>query len=213
MEARPHPSVCAIGMLMLLGAASPATGASRWDLGLMAALDRSSLSGDPIPETSLKPRLGFHVGAHAGMRVREDIDLGVEPSYSRRGGDVVTVVDDENDVEQTTHVDLDYLDLPVLVRVHGSARSRPYAEGGLGVGFLLDAKAHPPGAPSVDLSDALHGTDVFACFGGGAAISMAGRTTYVGGRYTQGLRNVNRGEPANGAGTPDTSRTARCSSF
>ena len=188
----PKPGVL---LLLALVAAGPAAAAdARFDVGLVAGLHRAKLDGDPIPETSLESRTSFLVGARLGMRLRDDVSMSLEPSYARRGGNAVTVVDDVDDIEETTRIDLDYLDVPVLVRVHGSARTRPYAVAGIGLGFLLDATAEPPAGGSVDLTDELRGTDVFACFGGGLEATIAGRELMFEARYTQGLRNVNRGD-------------------
>jgi hypothetical protein len=188
--------------LLLLGAAGP-SGAqeSRFDVGVMAGLHRAALNGDPIPETSLETRSSFLIGARLGMRLRDDLSMSVEPCYARRGANAVTVVDDVDDIEETTRIDLDYLDVPMLIRVHGSGKTRPYAVGGLGVGFLLDATGEPPAGGAVDLTDELNGVDVFACFGGGLETTIAGQELLFEARYTQGLGNVNDGDSP-GASVP-----------
>jgi opacity protein-like surface antigen len=202
IEGLPRTLAAALWAAALLCAGAAHAADPRFDLRVVAGINRAGLAGDALPQTTLLTNTSFLAGGAIGMQVRTNLDLSLEPSYVRRGGNAVTLVEQSGDVEQTTRIQLDYLEFPLLVRVMGSARARPYALGGIGLGFLLDATGHPPGGGSVDLSNELRSTDVYACFGGGAQASFAGHPMFVEARFTQGLTNVNRGGSAVGLPVP-----------
>jgi Outer membrane protein beta-barrel domain len=172
------------------------------DLGVVGGLNRAGISGQSIPETDLETRTGFLFGATVGLQLRETLTLSLEPSYVVRGCRVVTEIDDRNDIEEETQVAFDYLEFPLLIRARGSGQARPYALGGVGVAFLLDATGELPDGGTVDIGGDLHTNELLAYFGGGLEAEWGSQQVYFEARYSQGLINAGRGNPTSAASLP-----------
>ncbi len=167
----------------------PALAHSQLKFGLLAEFDRSSFGGVPPDNAKYESNFGVGFGGVVELRVHKDVVLSLQPSWIQKGSKVVFNEDEEPDSVQTFVIEQTYLSLPFLFRIESDGRGF-YAGGGVSLDFLLDSEVEREGT-TVDNSDVFDDVDVVSQFTVGYLIPSKRITTFIEGRYLQGLVNIN----------------------
>jgi hypothetical protein len=186
--------------------AQPAT--ARVHLGALAGLTRTSLNGDAPLGASYKHRLGFAGGLIGEVDLPQGMRLSIQPMFQQRGTTVAYEVEGEKDPRDSLSVRLDYVSVPVLLKVF-SASGRMYATGGFEFGILQSATLANLNAdvPDEDAKNLFQDVDVALAFGLGGVFPFDRWSLWVEGRYSQSIPNLSRsGEDPETKGLPERFR-------
>jgi hypothetical protein len=150
----------------------------------------ATLHGDSVPGPMHTG--GFVVGAALAWRVANHVALQPELQYVQKG-------DDETDSFSggvfSEHIRLNYIEVPVLLRISGDAIRgvTPYLIGGPQMSFKascsIDVKGLPGNYTCRDLPPA-ESTDWGAVVGGGLDVPVMGYAVSIGARYDWGLKDA-----------------------
>lgn len=179
-----------IAILLLI--AVPA-GAAEWHLGIQGGMSTSSFSGDKPSKTKYTGYKGLLLGAVADVQVASDAWLSLQPSFQQRGTNSEVSVSGQVEPVPGFSVELDYLALPVLLRVF-SDNGRTYAVGGVNIGYLLRAEVQQPDGMEQDIEADLRRWDLSADFGFGVMFPVRKSRLNVEIRYEQGILNLVRND-------------------
>lgn len=154
--------------------------AQNLQFGISGGVDASRMaiagaSGGPLKyRTELAGGLNFEAG------LSSNFGLQVEVNYSAQGAGVIN-----DDGSTAGSYQLDYITLPVLVKLYGSPRLSFFA--GPQAGFLISAKTKISGDPETDVKDQFKTTDFYAVFGTEYKFANG---IFINARYNVGLTNV-----------------------
>lgn len=181
-----------LSILILVLSAAP-SGAAEWRLGVQGGASTSSFSGDKPAKTKYTGYTGVLLGAVADVRVAADAWLSLQPSFQQRGTTSEVSISGRTDPVPGATVELDYLALPVLLRVY-TDNARTYAVGGINVGYLVRAEFLPAEGVDQDVEAGLRRWDLSADFGFGVMFPVGKSRLNVELRYEQGILNLVDGE-------------------
>ena len=161
-------------------------------LGAQVIGSHSSLRGDLPDEGTWEGTTGVGGGLVAEVNLTSDVAISFQPAYVPRGGSEVFMK--RRFVIGTIDYDLNYLALPLIVRVTGDQVGvRGFVTAGLDFSILIDATAKTD-STSQDISDGLDPTSIGVLFGAGVMVPVAKHFLTFEVRYVQGLDDiVNRG--------------------
>ncbi|MBI4455358.1 MAG: PorT family protein [Acidobacteria bacterium] len=139
-------------------------------------------------------RLGLLAGAFVAANLNRYLAIQPEALFSRKGTRLEGHTEDPFPVEAS--VRLDYIEVPVLVRLSISRRPRAaYLIAGPAVGFSVGTDVRVQisarSLPERDISEEIKNTEVSFVLGGGVQL----RHLLVEGRYTQGLTKIRDQSP------------------
>jgi len=124
----------------------------------------------------------------AELAFTPDVALSFQPSYAPR--DCRQLFYDNSEVIGAIDYDLNYVSLPLLVRVTGDPVGvRGFVTAGFELGILIDATAHTEKG-SKDISDGFDSTTIGALFGAGVMVPVKRHFLTFEIRYTQGLDDI-----------------------
>jgi len=187
MRAFHRPLFSILVAVAVIGAVTPA-GAVGFRLGGQLIGSLSSLKGDLPGEGSWEARTGVGAGLVAELAVTSVVSISFQPAYAPRGGS--EVFKENGFVTATNDYDLNYLTLPLMVRVTGnSARVRGFVTAGLDFSILMDATAKTDSTSS-DISDGLDPASIGALFGAGVMVPISKHFLTFELRYVQGLDDI-----------------------
>jgi hypothetical protein len=163
--------------------------------GLVAGLNLADLTNDRGDADSGPLNKGVVAGAFLSFDLGRRFSLQPELLYSEKGNRSIFT-----DINEST-VELRYIEVPVLARVHQLDRGtvRAFLSAGPYVGFRLsarlkviidDAVALDIADVDLDIEDNVRKTDVGFCVGGGVAFPLGARRFNLEGRYGQSLRTI-----------------------
>jgi len=177
----------AAGLVLSAGAASGR--AAEWSVGLGLDVARTGLSGRAPQDGKYQARFGPGVAAAIDREIATGVQLSFQPGWIQGG----TNLEFEESPDLDREISIDYLELPLLVRVYTEAarRVRPYALAGLAVGIPLRAEVGSAGGTE-DVLDQLEPADARAKFGLGLRFPAGSGHAFVDLVYTQGLTNLTR---------------------
>jgi Outer membrane protein beta-barrel domain len=176
----------AMAAVLLLPAAAAAQGvAFGVKGGVNLAGQQVSGTGAPSPSMRIGPIAGGFVTLPLGRR----FGLDVEGLYSSKGAKVTAL-----GIETT--VQIDYFEVPVLLRVNfGEGSRRYFVAGGIAPAVRLRAKARTPFSGSTEEIDVADEVERFDAGVSGAGGVEAGRFVFDA-RYTFGFTNADANAPA-----------------
>lgn len=192
--------------LLLILIAQPA--AASLHLGAFGGLMRSSLSGDAPLYASYKHRIGFAGGLMGEIDLSQEMRLSIQPMFQQRGTTVAYDVAGETEPRDSLAVRLDYVSVPVLLKVF-SGSGRFYASGGADFGFLTGATVEDLNAevPDKDAKYLFQDVDVALAFGFGGVFPLDRWNVWIEARYSQSIPNLSRsGEDPETQGLPERFR-------
>jgi outer membrane protein with beta-barrel domain len=181
---------CAAVAALTLGAAVTHAQSGRTGVTIYGGLTVATLHGDSVPGPLHTG--GFAAGAALTWPVANHVAVQPELQYVQKG-------DDETDSfiggVFTMHIRLNYIELPVLLRLSGDPIRgvTPFLIGGPEVAFKascsIDVKGRSGNYTCADLPPA-ESTDWGAVAGGGLEVPIMGRSFSIGARYDWGLRDA-----------------------
>jgi len=182
MSTRIRVVLVALGLAVLVTIPVNAVAQSASDvvIGVKAGMNSSTLKikGESDPD-----RLWGGVGGlFLGGQVNDNLGLQIEALYSQRGAEF-------DDGFEKGKVKLDYVDVPLLVKLSGKASSgaRFHVFTGPQASFRIGAEAVDDATDvSVDIKDEIEDLD----FGWTAGIGVDMNRLTLDARYTQGLKNI-----------------------
>ena len=131
------------------------------------------------------------------MTVTPDVSVSFQPAYAPRNSR--QVFEERGEIVESIEYDLNYVSLPLIVRVTGDPVGvRGFVTAGLELGILIDATKITESG-SEDITDEFNSTNIGALFGAGAMVPVRRHFLTFEFRYGQGLRNIfdNNGEDDN----------------
>ena len=182
--------------LILAGETTAALAQER-QLGLKAGGSYARLQFDPDADSFRQGRFGVTGGGFAVRPFNARFGLQVEALFSPKGAS-----EDIEGLEGTITLQLDYLDIPLLLRVAGPAigSNRFHLFGGPSIGVRLSANRQTKVVGDFfndgiveDVGDMVDRFDLGMVAGAGVDV---GRRLTIDGRYSWGITNVN-GDEAN----------------
>jgi len=170
-----------------VAAAAPADAVS-FRLGAQALGANSSLIGDLPDEGDWEGKFDVGAGIIAELTLTPVLAISFQPAYVPRGA--TQVFKQRNTVIASIDYDLNYVSLPVIVRVTGDPVGvRGFVTAGLDFGILIDATAQSD-TGSTDISDGLDSTTFGALFGAGVMVPVKRNFFTFEVRYSQGLDDI-----------------------
>lgn len=154
------------------------------EFGFQVGGGYAQLDGNPNFDDS-KFRLRF--GVFASARLDNNLSYQVELNYVRKGGygEIVTVTYLGDSTWWDLEAQLDYVEIPVLLKAQLAPKSeiRPFISGGVYLAWVLEK--HYSGAEYQPAN-----SDWGLTYGGGFQPVIHGRTFIIEVRYTNGLKKI-----------------------
>jgi hypothetical protein len=136
--------------------------------GIIGGVDFATLAGSDVSNTS--SRTGFMGGLFLGVMVGRSVEVEPEVLYSMKGSSFT---------DTDTTLALDYIEVPILVKLHLQQEGGMYLLAGPAVDFHVSCKAI--GAVSIDCSD--FGLTPNLTFGGIVGLGYTRGRVGIEGRY------------------------------
>jgi len=163
-------------------------GAAGFRLGAQVIGNHNTFTGDLPDEGSWEGRFGVGAGLIAEFSFTPDVALSFQPAYTPRDGS--QVFKNRFGVIGTIEYDLNYISLPLIVRVTGDPVGvRGFVTAGLDLGFFIDDTATTENS-SEDISDDYESTTIGALFGAGVMVPVKRHFLTFELRYSQGLDDI-----------------------
>jgi hypothetical protein len=157
-------------------------------LGLQVLGANTTLTGDLPDEGQWRGSWGLGGGLLAELDLAADVSISLQPSYTPRVSR--QEFEDKGEVVDTIDYEIEYLTLPLVVRVTGDPVGvRGFVTAGLELNLLLGAH-QDDGDGSRDLTEALDPTSFGALFGAGVMIPAGRHFLLLEVRYVQGLEDI-----------------------
>jgi Outer membrane protein beta-barrel domain len=163
-----------------------------WAIGVLVGATSASLSGDAPASTKFSGQRGFSAAAVFERRLAPEVSISVQPGFTRRQTGIAFEIPGEDEPRDSLSVRLDYLNVPVLVKIF-SGSGRIYVAGGLDFGWALSSTMTGAGAP-VDIADAIRDVDVGGVFAFGITFPIGAPRLVTELRYVQSIVNASTGE-------------------
>jgi hypothetical protein len=154
--------------------------AQNLQFGISGGIDASRLVLHGATGGPLKFRNDLAGGLNLEAGISDKFAVQLEVNYSRQGTALVS-----EDGQSVGSIALDYLTIPVIVKLYGSPRLNFFA--GPQVGLLLSGKSKMQGAEEQDVKDQFKSTDFYAVFGTEYKFANG---IFVNARYNLGLSNI-----------------------
>ena len=158
-------------------------------LGVTAGANIGKFGGVEPPDATYTSRTGLNIGATFAYRFNEDISLLIQPMYSHRGSNIEVGEDTRRDSLELYEVKIDFLIIPLFVRVD-SDNGVTYFISGLEIGIPLSAELSHNGQNN-EISELINNIDILASVGMGFRFSLGKPNLMLEFRYYQGLVNFN----------------------
>jgi hypothetical protein len=176
------------GILALLVWAGATDHAAAQTLGVVGGLNMSSIKGDAPDKVKWGGKTGLVLGLVGEFRLAEDVYLLLQPTLTKRGSSLGVEVEGQEEPVDSGSVSLDYVTLPVLVKVM-AGNGRTFVTSGLDFGILTGA-TFTEGSNEEDVKDRLEDFDVAVNFGFGGIVFAGRPNVSLELRYSQSLMNL-----------------------
>ena len=178
----------ALAVVVFCMAGEPAE-AGEWRLGLAGGLNSSKLSGDVPSKTSYTSHKGLILGAVIDRRLTEDAWLSFQPRYQQNGTKSEVSVEGSSDTTPGPEILLDYIALPVLLRIYAN-NQKTYVLGGFNVGILTRGDYVDTDGTTYDYKSFFRDVELSMDFGIGVMLPYKGTLINLELRYEQGMLNL-----------------------
>ena len=191
--------------LALVFVAGPA--AALENLGIVAGIDRTQLTGDEPRDFRYQQETGYLVGAVVEFALARDFLLSIQPGYLNTRTSIAYKDRQTGELRDSLSLNMDWIVMPVLARINVTD-SVVYATGGLdlaiGIGGGLSG-----GQVDEPIDTFIRDVDVAALIGVGIELPAGRYRITAELRYRQGLLNLAREDfDAEGSGLPARFRLA-----
>jgi Outer membrane protein beta-barrel domain len=177
--------LCVALVILAMAYAKPAS-AQHVGGGFKIGVNWSTLSGAVDVDEGVRAdkdlRTGLLVGGFVTFNLFPGLSLQPEVLYSQQGVKLT-----QGGQEATA--ELDYVQVPVLLRIGGSGKGAAglYGIVGPSFGFATSTKITQSGQPDLDIDDQIKSNETGIVFGVGITLSRF----LIEGRYTEGLTDIN----------------------
>lgn len=162
---------------------------SQHKIGIQGGLNLSKLNGDVEANTKYTSKPGLNVGAYFDFDLSKNIYLSLQPSFSQEGTKITHKLEDVYEPIDSIKIKLNYLSLPVLLKVT-SSNEKFYALAGLETAKLLSSSQQAKEKASKPLETKIEPWNFSIQFGAGIRIPLGISTLIFEARYSQGLNNI-----------------------
>jgi len=176
---------CIRVLVILIFIISSTTSSAQSYVGLFAGLNSSKLNGDAPENATYKSLMGINTGFCLDIKLSKNIWFSLQPSYSQEGTRISYQVQYSKDPVDSIHIRLNYISLPLLLKVSAN-NERWYALAGIETAMFQNSSvtSHDEELETdlniVDWNFVVH-------FGVGIRIPVGFPRLFVELRYTQGL--------------------------
>jgi hypothetical protein len=175
-------------LLAVVAACWPYAAGAGVRIGAQGGLTWMSWEGDRPDRGAYKQRAGFAIGALFEAEIAGGVALSLQPSFTQKGSKIAFEVEGEEERIDSVDVELDYLSVPILLKVN-TGNPRFYVAGGFEFTCLLRARYVTP-SEDVDIKEELESYDAVVSFGVGYLIPVRRSNMLLEVRYSQSIRNV-----------------------
>ena len=154
--------------------------AQNLQFGISGGIDAARFAVSGASGGPLKYKTELAGGVNFEAAISSNFGIQIEANYSSQGTGLIS--DDGGTVGS---FNLDYVTVPVLVKLYGSPRLSFFA--GPQVGLLLSAKSKISGAEEEDVKDQFKSTSFYAVFGTEYKFANG---VFVNARYNLGVNNI-----------------------
>jgi opacity protein-like surface antigen len=148
--------------------------------GISGGIDAARLAVHGASGGPLKYRNDLAGGLNFEAGISSNFGVQLEVNYSRQGTGVIS-----DDGQSAGSIQIDYLTIPVLVKLYGSPRLNFFV--GPQVGLMLSAKQKMQGDPETDVKEQFKKTDFYAVFGTEYKFANG---VFINARYNLGMTNI-----------------------
>ena len=169
----------------------PICSAAQFSVGATIGANIGKFGGVEPPDASYTSKTGLNIGGTVAYRFNKDISLAIQPMYSQRGSNIEVGEDTRRDSMEVYEAKIDFLIIPVLVRVD-SDNGVTYFMSGLEFGIPISTGVSHEDQ-DFDIDGLIKKIDILASIGMGLRFSVGKPDLLVEFRYYQGLVNFNSG--------------------
>jgi hypothetical protein len=155
--------------------------AQNLQFGISGGIDAARLALSGASGGPLKYKNDIAGGLSLEATISDNFGVQLEANFSRQGTAIVA-----DDGSTAGSFNLDYITIPVLIKLYGTPRLNFFA--GPQVGLLLSGKSKQQGVEDQDVKDQFKSTDFYAVFGSEYKFANG---IFVNARYNLGLSNIN----------------------
>ena len=187
------PAAALLVALLTLTGPEPSYG--QFSVGLTAGANSGNVTGDAPKNASYRGKTGLVAGLILEYGFKPDVALSFQPGIAQKGTTIAFDVPGMDEKRDSIDIALDYIGLPLLMRVVGSG-GRWYVTGGPELGIISTATGTltEGSEEEVDFSDKVESLDFSVNFGIGTFIPIGPIKTFIELRWTQGLLNISNQE-------------------
>lgn len=180
-------------------------------IGAVVGINRTGLSGDKPEDTSYSPGTSPIAGLVLEVPVAKYVSLVFQPGYRQAGTTIGFKVDGQDEPVDSLSLKLNYVSLPILVKVITTGR-KWYVTSGLDFGWLTSATLSTlSGSQEMDVKSLLTDFDLSVIFGVGRMFPVGRPMITAEIRYSQSLLNL--ASNAAGQGLTEVPARFRASGF
>ena len=176
-------------LLSLVCLLIPISLSAQLSLGVIVGSNMGKFGGYEPNDAEYASRTGLNIGASFAYRLNNEISLTFQPMYSQRGSNIEVGEDSWKDTLQVYEVKLDFLILPLFIKVYSDNRA-VYFVSGIEFGVPLSAEVYHADQ-TLNISDYVNKIDILASIGMGLRFSLGKPDLTIEFRYYQGLVNFN----------------------
>jgi hypothetical protein len=168
------------------------TASAQVDVGIIGGLNFSDIKGEGTSEREISGHTVFGVGVLFDLGLMNHLSLCMEPMVIEK-----SAIGEEIDVNNPA-IDLKllFVELPIFIKYSFGKIVKPYFIAGPTLGYLLSSEMSTEMGGitfNADTKSITEKLDVGIGFGGGVSFPVGLFSIFLEGRYTLGLRNINKG--------------------
>ena len=158
---------------------------AQYHTGLIGGVSRFSLSGD-VPQNGIyQSRFGLGFNLIGEIDITDDVRLSIQPGFVQKGVHIAYEVKRKQEPLDSVEVGIDYLSIPVLMKVK-AWNERLYVISGLEFAFPLNG-LYSTSAEETEISDQLKSPDIAVNFGVGYLFPLKNSSLFLELRYSQSI--------------------------
>jgi outer membrane protein with beta-barrel domain len=161
------------------------------DIGFYASLNNTNLKGDKPSGFRFEPGTGFEIGAFFDIKVAEDVLLSFQPGIYRSSS-VIRVRDRDNierKFKDSLDLRLDYLSLPLMVKIYFENSKKLYFTTGIQFGILLQTRLSNK-SNETNSNKIFESLNLAVNFGLGYKFPIKSNYVFLEMKYAQGILNI-----------------------
>ena len=186
---RSRRAVAAVLLAAAIAVSTPFSGVSAGALtGVFGGVTGFSFSGDEPEKAGYGSRYRATFGAVFEFDVHSGVRLSLQPAFTGKGTGIAYEIRGIKDPVDSVDVYLDYLSLPLTVKVF-TRSGRWFVSGGLEMDWLLNAE-YVTSTSKIDIAESMNPVDFVVRFGVGWVKPLGGNELFIEAVYSQSIVNV-----------------------